>query len=313
MNKGLTINLSYLPVINFAMQQNHVPVIREITLKNTSEEAINDIDINVRFEPEFALEYCTHIDSIAPDKEEKITVVPISISTEFLSNLTERITGSIKLTACKGEEVLAEKHSEISILTFNEWGGSNVMPEILAAFSTPNHPEISLINKRASEILARWTGKPSLNAYQDRDPNRVKFQMAAIYEAISEKAITYCVHPASFESDGQRIRTVDELLSLKMGNCLDMTMLYAGCLESIGLHPLVILTDTHAFAGCWLIPDSFADSYNDDPSLITKRMADGINEMLVVECTAMNEGSAANFDSACASAKQTLLATEKFS
>ena len=313
MNKGLTINLSYLPVINFAMQQNHVPVIREITLKNTSEVAINDIDINVRFEPEFALEYCTHIDSIAPDKEEKITVVPISISTEFLSNLTERITGSIKLTACKGEEVLAEKHSEISILTFNEWGGSNVMPEILAAFSTPNHPEISLINKRASEILARWTGKPSLNAYQDRDPNRVKFQMAAIYEAISEKAITYCVHPASFESEGQRIRTVDELLSLKMGNCLDMTMLYAGCLESIGLHPLVILTDTHAFAGCWLIPDSFADSYNDDPSLITKRMADGINEMLVVECTAMNEGSAANFDSACASAKQTLLATEKFS
>ena len=164
MNKGLTINLSYLPVINFAMQQNHVPVIREITLKNTSEEVINDIDINVRFEPEFALEYCTHIDSIVPDKEEKITVVPISISTEFLSNLTERITGSIKLTACKGEEVLAEKHSEISILTFNEWGGSNVMPEILAAFSTPNHPEISLINKRASEILARWTGKPSLNA-----------------------------------------------------------------------------------------------------------------------------------------------------
>ena len=313
MTKGLTINLSYLPVINFAMQQNHVPVIREITLKNTGEETINDIDIIVRFEPEFALEYCTHIDSVAPATEEKISVVPISISTEFLSNLTERITGSINLTARTGEDVLAEKHSDISILTFNEWGGSNVMPEVLAAFSTPNHPEISLIKKRASEILARWTGNPSLNAYQDRDHNRVKFQMAAIYEAISEKAITYCVSPASFESQGQRIRTVDEIFALKMGNCLDMTMLYAGCLESIGLHPLVILTDDHAFAGCWLIPDSFADSYNDDSSLITKRMADGMNEVLVVECTAMNEGSAANFDSACAAAKQTLLTTEKFS
>ena len=89
MNKGLTINLSYLPVINFAMQQNHVPVIREITLKNTGEETINDIDIIVRFEPEFALEYCTHIDSIAPETEEKISVVPISISTAFLSYLTE--------------------------------------------------------------------------------------------------------------------------------------------------------------------------------------------------------------------------------
>ena len=81
MAKDIQLSLSYLPVINFAMQQNHVPVIREITLKNTGEETINDIDIIVRFEPEFALEYCTHIDSVAPATEEKISVVPISIST----------------------------------------------------------------------------------------------------------------------------------------------------------------------------------------------------------------------------------------
>ncbi len=312
MAKEMQMNLSYLPVINFAMQQNHVPVIHEIMVMNTGDETICDIDIILRFEPEFALEYSTHLDSLAPDSERKISVEPI-ISTDFLSNLTEMISGNIKVLARSGEEILCEKNSNISILTFNEWGGAHVIPEILAAFSTPNHPEIGLIKKRASEILAKWTENPSLNAYQDRDHNRVKFQIAAIYEAISEKAITYCVSPASFESQGQRIRTVDELMSMKMGNCLDMTMLYAGCLESIGLHPLVIVTEGHAFAGCWLINDSFVDSYNDDPSLITKRMAEGMNEILVVECTAMNEGSTASFDSACESAKKTLLETEKFS
>lgn len=312
MAKEIEISISHLPVVNFAMQQNHVPVIREILVKNTGDECVNNIDIYVRFQPEFALEYRTHVDSIAPDSEHKISVVPISISTEYLSNLTERICGNIKATASSGDDSLCEWNSEITILTFNEWGGSRVMPEMLAAFSTPNHPEIGLIKKRASEILAKWTGNSSLNAYQDRDHNRVKFQMAAIYEAISEKAITYCVSPASFEKEGQRIRTVDELISMKMGNCLDMTMLYASCLESIGLHPLVILTEGHAFAGCWLIPDSFADSSNDDPSLITKRMADGMNEILVVECTAMNESSTAGFDDACAAAKQTIQTVEKF-
>lgn len=312
MGKEIEIHLSHLPIVNFAMQQNHVPVIREIVVKNIGDETVSNIDISVRFQPEFALEFRTHIDSIAPYTEHKISVVPISISTEFLSNLTERISGNIKAVASSGEDGLCEWNSDITILTFNEWGGSKVMPEMLAAFSTPNHPEVNLIKKRASEILAKWTGSPSLNAYQDRDHNKVKFQMAAIYEAISEKSITYCVSPASFEAQGQRIRTVDELLSMKLGNCMDMTMLYASCLESIGLHPIVILTQDHAFAGCWLIPDSFADSSNDDPSLITKRLADGMNEILVVECTAMNEGSTAGFDSACTAGKQALQDSKKF-
>ena len=310
MSKGLEISLSYIPVINFSLQQNHVPVIREIVLRNTGDERIDDIDLVVQFKPEFALEYSQHLDSIAPGKFARISVVPISVSTEFLASLTERIKGIVSLTARSGDELLAEKYCDISILTFNEWGGSGIMPESLAAFSTPNHPGVTVINKRSSEFLSKWTGNPSLSAYQTRDPNRVKYQMAAIYEAIAEKAITYCVSPASFESQGQRIRTVDEIMSLKMANCLDMTMLYASCLEAAGLHPLVILTDTHAFAGCWLIPDSFPDSVVDDPALITKRMAEGMNEILVVECTAMNEGSHASFDKACDAAKQKMMSGE---
>ena len=310
MSKGLEISLSYIPVINFSLQQNHVPVIREIVLRNTGDERIDDIDLVVQFKPEFALEYSQHLDSIAPGKFARISVVPISVSTEFLASLTERIKGIVSLTARSGDELLAEKHCDISILTFNEWGGSGIMPESLAAFSTPNHPGVTVINKRSSEFLSKWTGNPSLSAYQTRDPNRVKYQMAAIYEAIAEKAITYCVSPASFESQGQRIRTVDEIMSLKMANCLDMTMLYASCLEAAGLHPLVILTDSHAFAGCWLIPDSFPDSVVDDPALITKRMAEGMNEILVVECTAMNEGSHASFDKACDAAKQKMMSGE---
>ena len=110
MNKGLEISLSYIPVINFALQQNHVPVIREIVLRNTGEEQINDIDLVVRFEPEFALEYTQRLDSIAPGKFVKISVVPISVSTEFLASLTERIAGTVNLTARSGDELLAEKH-----------------------------------------------------------------------------------------------------------------------------------------------------------------------------------------------------------
>ena len=54
----------------------------------------------------------------------------------------------------------------------------------------------------------------------------------------------------------------------------------------------------HIFAGVWLVDDSFSDTIMDDPSHLEKRMATGINELLVVECTAMNAGHSYDFDKA---------------
>ena len=141
----------------------------------------------------------------------------------------------------------------MSLLAFDQWGGIAVLPEMLAAFVTPNHPAIAPIIKRTSEILGTWTESSALDEYQTRDPNRVKKQMAAIYEAIAEQQIAYCSAPASFEESGQRVRLYDDILSHKLANCLDMSLLYAGCLESVGIHPLVVVIKGHAFAGGWLI------------------------------------------------------------
>lgn len=306
----LKVDLLYLPVVNFAMQQNHVPVLREIKLRNISDTAIEDVSIALTFEPEFASGYKAHIESIFPGCEETVSPVLIVFSTRFLADLTERVSGSIHLTVSSGERELLHSAYAISVLTYNDWCGTQVLPEILAAYSVPNHPEIPSLTKRAADILGKWTGSPSLDEYQQRDPNRVKLQMAAVYEAIAEKGIIYSAPPASFEKTGQKIRLVDEVLGKGLGTCLDMTMLYVSCLESIGLNPLVVLTPTHSIAGCWLIQESFTDSVNEDQSMLTKRTASGINEILLVETTCMNAGCQASFDEACRSADNTLLTSE---
>ena len=302
----IKIKLNYSSVVNYAMQQNHVPVIRDIIITNNGNVALTDLDVNLAFEPEFAADYKYSIPTLRTHTEDRTSVVPIIMSTDFLANLTERVAGNIKVSVTSKGELIAEQRYDISVLTFNEWAGSGVIPEMLAAFSTPNHLEVNLIIKRASEILGRWTGDPSFNAYQSGDNNRVKLQMGAIYEAIREKEITYCVSPAGFEESGQRIRTIDEITSTGIGNCLDMSMFYVSCLEAVGLNPLIILVEKHAFAGCWLENETFIDAVNDDPSLLTKRMADGINQLLLVECTSMNEGSRTCFDRACEAASHAL-------
>ncbi len=309
---NVEVNVGHIPVINFSMQQNHVPVVREITIKNIGDEDLGALNIDISFDPEFAATATLHADGVAAGQELRLTDIPIQISTSYLSSLTERISGHICLNISTGDTSIFSATYEIALLAFDQWSGIAILPEMLAAFVTPNHPDITPIIKRASEILGSWTGSPSLDEYQTRDPDRVKKQMAAVYEGVAERHIAYCTVPASFEDYGQRIRLYSEMLSDRLGTCLDMTLLYAGCLEAIGIRPLVIVIEGHAFAGAWLIPDSFPDSVNDDVSLLTKRTAAGINEILLVETTCMNDGKQISFDTAVEAANDKLRNPDNF-
>ncbi|WP_205702873.1 DUF3320 domain-containing protein [Botryobacter ruber] len=197
-------------------------------------------------------------------------------------------------------------------MAYDQWSGAAILPEMIAAFITPNHAEVLKIIRKAAPILERWTGNPSFDEYQSRNPDRVRKQMAALYEAIASLELVYCSVPASFEENGQRIRMCDTIFTHKLANCLDISLLYAACLEAVGIHPLLVFTKGHAFVGGWLIDESFADPVNDDASLLTKRTADGINEIVLVEATCMNAGSQKSFDEAVAAANQNMKKEDQF-
>lgn len=302
----IKLDIIYSPAVNFAMQQNHVPVIRKILLVNDEEEIIEDVKIKVAISPEISDEFERYLDQIPPKSTIEIKDFNLDISPNYLSELTEKISGEIIISLYNGEILILTKKYPIDVLPFNQWAGVSVLPEMISAFVTPNYPSISAIIHRASYFLEKWTGNPSLNEYQSRNPDRVKKQMAAIYEAIAELNIVYCAPPASYESTGQRIRMCDTILSSKIGTCIDMALLYASCLEAVGINPLIVIIKGHAFAGAWLINDTFSDSVNDDISLLTKRIATGINEIAVVEATCMNSGKNVDFDLAVSAAEDHL-------
>ena len=79
MDNIITVGGEVNASINFAMQQNYVPVIRYLVVNNTSEETIENLDLKVTFEPEFAREYIYHIDSIPAN--ESIEISPVKLTT----------------------------------------------------------------------------------------------------------------------------------------------------------------------------------------------------------------------------------------
>ena len=78
----LKIKLDYSPVVNLAMQQNHVPVVRDVIITNNGDVALTDLDVSLSFDPEFAAEFKYSICSISPGSEDRSSVVPIAMSTD---------------------------------------------------------------------------------------------------------------------------------------------------------------------------------------------------------------------------------------
>ena len=303
----IRLEVSALEVVNFALQQNRVPILHKVVLVNHSDQAAEHLQLHISGVPGFCFPVNKHIDFVAPGSAFEVKDLKLNLDPEYLAGLTEKVAGLLRFSLTRDETALYTEDVEITALSFDEWHGYGYHPELLAAFVTPNHPEIARINGEAAALLDNWTGDPSLDAYQTKDLNRVLSQAAAIYSALQAQQIVYAVPPASFELVGQRVRLCDTVLGQKMGTCLDLTLLYAACLEAAGLHPLLILKRGHIFAGVWLEDLSFPESVQDDSTLITKRMSSGVNEIAVVECTAFTAGKKMHFDRSRETAHQELL------
>ena len=306
------VEFIYTPVANYAIQQNRIPIIRKLIIENPSDIDIFDLKITIKGEPDFINSWEHRIEILPNNQRVEVIVKGLKLSANFLSELTEKLSGDLILSIYSKDDVIFTEYYNVEILAYDQWNGIGTLPEMLASFATPNHPEISKVIQIASKILEKWTGNPSFDAYQSVNPDRVKKQMGAIFEAIASLGIVYCSPPASFENEGQRIRMCDTIFSQKLATCVDIAIFYASCIEAIGLNPLLIVIKGHAFVGAWLIDDTFADSVNDDVSLLKKRIAQGINEVLLVEATSMNAGYIQSFDKAINLANYKLVKEEDF-
>ena len=295
--------------ISFSMQQNRINALKKIRISNLTTEEYNGLTVKISFAPGFATNMEVAVLKLAGgEKVELNNLVPV-INGEYLATLTEKEVGTVTVEVYNGEELLGTENMEIEILPYGQWSGCVYMPELLCAFVMPNHPAVQGIVAKAATWLEKWKGEPSILGYSTQNPNEVRMQMAAVYEAIKQEAIAYCLPPASYETVGQKIRTADEIVGQKMATCLDLAVLYASALEAMSLNPLIMIHKEHAYIGCWLEEKSFAECVQDDVSALLKRTAEGIDEIAIAECTVMTAGKNVSFEDACKTAKE-LLAKE---
>jgi len=279
---NLKISLVYDRAINYAFQQNAIPVVKELRFCNDSTPRKNLV-IRVTTEPAFAEPAELRLQGIDAGGEFRVAPLDLKLSPDFLSKLNEKVSGWLKVEVVEGDSNICSQSEPVSLLARNEWCGLVSLPEILAAFVLPNDAAVMTILNRAAELLRESTGRSALNGYQEKSHERAWKQVAAIYKAVGELGIRYIVAPASFEDSGQKIRTPTDILSQRFGNCLDLALLFAACCEQVGLHPLILMHESHAYAGCWLEERTLAEPSSDDLQHIRKLATDEL--ITAFECT----------------------------
>jgi len=90
--------------INFAMQQNDVPVVQALHVVNQSDEPLRDLRVRISAEPEFAETWEARIDFVAAGSIYNLDAVDLVLSPTFLGELTERVHGQLRITLRRGED-----------------------------------------------------------------------------------------------------------------------------------------------------------------------------------------------------------------
>ncbi len=289
------------PVMNFALMQSGIRVLREIRVQNKTARSLTSLKVAVSASPAFFMPAVFRIDCIAPRSTYEISQIELNLVSNMLLGLSENTEAKIKLTLTMGDEELASEEKTVLLLAYDRWSGTEIFPETTAALVTPAHPYVAELTKAALSVMRHWSKSAVLDGYAAKDPNEVRRQFAAVFTALQCERFTETELSGALSEADQPVGQLEQLKTQKKANCFELSLLLAAAAEAIGLHPILIFEKRHCMVGIWLIDNYFAESIQDDASQLTKRTAEGVSELCVADVAGLTSESM-TFEDATSSA-----------
>ncbi len=291
-----------------SLESNSFSFLRSVTIQNFTDQDLHDVTLHFSCVPDSLTIADIHLGVV--EHGSRATFVnrfSIFLDPKALYAISDSMAGSIRatLTSSKGK-MLAVNAVNFRLCPIEESASQDRVEEILASYVTPNDPFVQEVVKKAADIRKQKYGDPSFSGYLSHDPNRVLEDMDAVFEAVKEVRIRYAIMGSSYEKFFQRIRLPRSVIQDRMGNCLDLSLLFASIYEAIGLHPVILMLKTHAMAGAWLKDDNLASPLEENSQVFLNAASKGYDSFAPVETTLAVDGQDTNFMTAKNQAYQTL-------
>ena len=312
MESKLKIKADHLSTFSLAAQQNSYPLFRNLSLNYPTLDSgltedngpLKHLVVKLTSEPELFSPEKWPIDEIRSGQAISLQQRPLNIPHNVLFNLTEEVRVSLTLTVYSLDDpakILSKEIISIAVLPANFWGGESRQPDLLAAFVKPNGIYVESLVRQVTEVLEKSGYGRSADGYQSNTREKPYLMAAALWNVIFSQRIAYVSPPQGFAREGQRIRLAADISASKIGACLDTSLLFASCIELMGLNPVIALGKTHAYVGVWLIDERFPVLTNDDPMDLRKRV--DARDLVLFESTLVTNASPVTFEQAKAHAR----------
>ncbi|HEV7727474.1 MAG TPA: DUF4011 domain-containing protein [Modestobacter sp.] len=249
----VSIDLSSVPVLSYALAHNGVPVVSQLTLTGSGAAVRNaSVHVGVRDAQGPIGAPVELLADVDPGRTTVLTDVGLRLDPAAMLQVEERRPGWLTVSVEKDGAVLGSARVPVLVLAAAQWLATplSLAMEMLAAHVLPNHPSITALVAEAAELLRAETDNPSLEGYQS-GAGRVDQIAAAVCEAMQRRDVRYSEPPASWADVGQKVRTPGEVLDGRVGTCLDTVVVLAAALEQAGIRPLIWMVEGHAFLGYW--------------------------------------------------------------
>ncbi|MBQ8309114.1 MAG: DUF4011 domain-containing protein [Clostridia bacterium] len=262
-------------VISYADYFARRPLFSSLQIKNASDEAAHDLVLSVTNENGMLISCEKTLEEIPFESAVEIALGNI-LSPLYFSSTEEVKQERIEVTLRKDKRIVASAEFTVTTLPFDFWQGTEGDLELLASFVRPRLADCAKMQTEVSAQLKKWNADHELGGYIANDKNAVRRTIAALYAALRRLGVS--------KKEADISRPVEagagvKIVSGRMASPLEMSLFACGCLESMGLHPVLVLGEREITCGVWLYDSCFLDTVSDDMGRLGAYISDGINNL----------------------------------
>ncbi len=271
----LTLSGEILKVVSYADYFARKPLFSSLQIKNASEEAVDGLTLTLTNEHGVLVECEKTLEEIPFESVVKVELGNL-LSPFYFSEAEEIREEKIEAVLRKDKKVVASAEWTLTTLPFDFWQGVDGDNALLASFVRPRLADCAKIRTDVAAQLKKWNADCELGGYIGNDKNAVRRIVAAVFSVLRQLSV------ARKEADISKPVEAGagvKILSTRAASPLEMALFACSCIESLGLHPVLVFGEKEITCGAWLYDSCFIDTVSDDMSRLSAYISDGINNV----------------------------------
>lgn len=277
----------------------YLSLIKEISIVNNSDGNYDNAVLRTSFSSNAFKMKEIIIDEINPYEELVVRIPFLSVDKLYIESLQEIETTFVKFELIDNQgNIICSNEYNFKVLPLSQ--PSKLINNDLRLYSKFVTPQSSRVKQVTLDALNHNEGNPIITYqnYGENKYNKMLKEAQAIYLALHDYGIAYQNPPAGGIYT-QRVRMPEEVLRDKKGTCLDLSILFAACLEEVGFHSILVLIDGHAFSGFFLEDNyGFPNGIEYNCGKFSNVSIGDMRKIVLVECTAFTVSNSISFQEA---------------